>query len=158
MVLEARDWIALLPVFEERLRNIVGGVVNGVAFHAHHLGFDERRAFAAAGAFAGFVAGVVDLAGVGAVDDHTGNSVGDGTLGEVFHFELHVRGSGVGPQIVFDEQYESEILHGRKVQAFVGDAGGLAAVADVGHDGDVSSLQTGTEGDTSEDRDQIAKS
>ena len=34
-----------------------------------------------------------------------------------------------------------EILHGGEVDAFVGDAGGLASVADVGHDGDVASLE-----------------
>ena len=54
-------------------------------------------------------------------------------------------------------EHEAKILHGGEVDAFVGDAGGLAAVADVGHDGDVASLQTRAEGDAGEHGDKIAE-
>ena len=140
IILEAGDGIAGTPVLEQLRRDVMRGVVNGVAFHAHHLGFDQRGAFAATGALAGLVGGVVDLAGVGAVDDDAGNSVRDGPLGEVFHAELHVAGSGVAPEIVLDDQNQPELLHGGKVEALVSDAGGLAAVADVSQSGDVACL------------------
>ena len=137
--------------------NVRGGVVDGVAFHAHHLGFDQGGAFAAVGALDGFVGGVVDLAGVGAVDDDAGDAVSDGAFGEVFAAVLHVGRRGVGPEIVFDEEHEAEILHGGEVDAFVGDAGGLAAVADVGHDGDVAALQARAQRDAGEHGNQIAE-
>ena len=50
-------------------------------FTAHHLCFDHRGAFAAVVVFDGFVGGVVDLAGVGAVMNDVGNAVSDGTFG-----------------------------------------------------------------------------
>jgi hypothetical protein len=103
------------------------------------------------------VTGVIDLAGISAIDDHTRDAICDGALGQIFDTELHVRGSGVGPQIIFDEQNESEILHGGEVQAFVGHAGGLSAIADVGHDGDVLPLQTCAQRDTCQNWDQIAQ-
>src|SRR5271169_6535787 len=142
IILEAGDWVALLPEIEHRLWHVAGGVVNGVAFHAHHFGFDQGGAFAAVGAFDGFAGGVVDLAGVGTIDDHAGDAVSDGAFGEVFAAVLHFRRRGVGPEIALDEKHEAEILHGGEVDAFVGDAGGLAAVADAGHDGEVAALQT----------------
>ena len=37
---------------------------------------------------------------------------------------------------------QAEILHGGEIQAFVGDSGGLAAIADVSHDCDVASLES----------------
>ncbi len=124
--------------------------MDGVAFHAHHFGFDHGGAFAAVGAFDGFVGGVVDLAGVGAVDDDAGDAVSDGAFGEVFAAVLHFRRRGVGPEIAFDEKHEAKILHGGEVDAFVGDAGGLASVADVGHDGDVAALQARAQRDAGE--------
>ena len=48
-------------------------------------------------------------------------------------------------QIIFNEQHQAKILHGCEVQAFVGDASGLAAIADVGHYRDVLALQTRTQ-------------
>ena len=48
-------------------------------------------------------------------------------------------------------------MHGGEVDAFVGDAGGLASVADVGHDGEVASLQARAEGDAGQHGDQIAE-
>src|SRR5205823_6907893 len=106
------------------------------------------RTLATSSAFTGFVGGVVNLAGVGSVDDYAGDSVGDGAFGEIFHAELHVGGSGVSPEIIFDEEHHAKILHGGEVQAFVGDAGGLSTVADVGHDREVAFLTTGAESDT----------
>ena len=79
--LEPGNGVALAPVLEQRLGDVLGGVVDGVSFHAHHLGFDEGGAFAAAGALAAFVGGIVDLAGISPVHDHAGNAVGNGALG-----------------------------------------------------------------------------
>src|SRR5258708_23584296 len=93
------------------------------------------------GAPYGVTGGVVDLTGVGAIDDHAGNAVSNGAFGEVFAAVLHFRGRRVGPEIAFDEEHEAEVLHGGEIDALVGDAGGLAAVADVGHDRQVASLQ-----------------
>src|SRR5437588_1648059 len=107
IIFKSANRIALPPVIEQRLRNVVSGVVDGVAFHAHHLGFNEGGAFSAAGSFAGFVGGVVDLAGVGAVYDYSGNSVADGALGELFYGELHFSRSGISPQIVFDYEHQA---------------------------------------------------
>ena len=101
--------------------------------------------------------GVVDLAGVGAVDDHAGDAVSDGAFGEVFAAVLHFRRRRVGPEIRFDEEHEAEILHGGEVDAFVGDAGGLASVADVGHDGNVASLEASAERDARKHGDEIAE-
>ena len=101
--------------------------------------------------------GVIYLAGIGAIDDHARNAICDGAFGEIFDSELHVRGSGVGPQIIFDQQHESEVLHGCEVQALVGYAGGLSAIADVGHDGYVLPLQTCAQRDTCQNWDQIAQ-
>src|SRR5262249_41487102 len=102
---------------------------------------DQRGAFACVGAFDGFAGRVVDLAGVGAVDDYAGDAVSDGAFGVIFAAVLHFAWRGVGPEIRFDYQHQAEILHGGEVDAFVGDAGGPASVADPGHDGDVSALQ-----------------
>src|SRR2546427_4106560 len=102
--------------------------------------------------------GVVHLTGVGAIDDYAGDSVRDSALGEIFHAELHVGGRGVSPEIIFDEEHQAEVLHGGEVQTFVGDAGGLSTVADIGHDRDVASLKTGAESYAGEHRNQIAES
>src|SRR5579862_8538010 len=134
VIFKTGDGIAFAPKLEHWLGDVIGGVVYSVPLHAHHLGFDERGALAAAGAFAGFVGGVVDLAGIRAVDDHAGDAVADGALGKVFYAILHGAWRGIGPEITFDEEHETEILYGGKIQAFVGHAGRLAAVADVGHD------------------------
>ena len=157
IILEARDGVALFPEVEHGLRHIRGGVVDGVAFHAHHFGFDHGGAFAAVGALDGFVGGVVDLAGVGAIDDDAGDAVSDGAFGEVFAAVLHFGRRGVGPEIALDEEHEAEVLHGGEVDAFVGDAGGLATVADVGHDGEVASLQARAQRDAGEHGDKIAE-
>ena len=69
IVFQAGDGVAAGPILEQLARDVLGCVVDGVALHAHHLGLDERGPFAAAGALAGFVRGVVDLTGIGAVDD-----------------------------------------------------------------------------------------
>ncbi len=131
--------------------------MDGVAFHAHHFGFDQGWTFAAARSLTGFVTGVVDLASVGAVDDHAGDSIGNGAFRQVFDAELHVGGGGVSPEIVFDNQHQAKILDGGKVQAFVGYARGLSSIADVSHDRDVFALQTRPERHASEHRNQIAE-
>ncbi len=114
--------------------------MNGVALHAHHLRLDQGWPFAAPCPFACLVASVIYLAGIGAVDDDAGNTIGDCALGEVLHAELHVRRSGVCPQIIFDQQHESEVLHCSKVQPLVRHPRGLTAIADVSHDCNVFSL------------------
>jgi hypothetical protein len=73
-------------------------------------------------------------------------------FGEVLAAVLHFGRRGVGPEIALDEEHQAEILYGGEVDAFVGDAGGLASVADVGHDGDMAALQARAEGDAGEDR------
>src|ERR1022692_4252367 len=117
VILEARDGVALLPEVEHRLGHVADGIVSGV----------------------------VNLAGVGAVDDDAGDAVSDGAFGKVFAAVLHFRRRRVGPEIALDEEHETEILHGGEVDAFVSDASGLAAVADIGHDCQVASLQARAE-------------
>src|SRR5580692_3839307 len=141
IISEARNRVTFFPEVEHFFWHISGGIVDSVTFHAHHFGFDHGWAFAAVGAFDGFAGGVVDLAGVGAIDDYAGDAVSDGAFGEVFAAILHVGRGGVGPEIALDEEHKPKILHGGEVDAFVGDAGGLAPVADVGHDGEVAALQ-----------------
>src|SRR5580698_9176438 len=51
VILKAGDGIASMPVLEETGRYILRGIVDSVAFHTHHLGFDQGRAFAPMGAF-----------------------------------------------------------------------------------------------------------
>src|SRR4029077_13493490 len=101
-------------------------------------------AFAAVGAFDRFMSGVVNLAGVGAIDDHAGDSVSDGAFGEVFAAILHFGRRRIRPQVGFNKEHQAEVLNRGEVDAFVSDAGGLASIADVGHDGDVASLQART--------------
>src|SRR5437016_2940909 len=115
--------IALAPILKQRLGDVVGGIVDGMALHAHHLGFDQRGTLAAPGALTGFMGGVVNLAGVGAINDYAGDAVGNGALREIFHAKLHVGGRGVSPEIVFDEEYQAEILHRREVYALISHAG-----------------------------------
>src|ERR1035438_7938908 len=67
IVLEARDGIALAPIVEELGWHVLRGIVDGVSLHAHHLGLDQGRAFAAMGAFARLIGCVVNLAGIGAI-------------------------------------------------------------------------------------------
>src|SRR5437588_9952402 len=107
IIFKSANRIAFSPIVEKRFRHVVGGVVDGMAFHAHHLGLYERGAFSAAGAFAGFMGGVVDLASVGAVDDYSGNSVSNGALGEIFYWKLHLGRSGIGPKIIFDYEHQA---------------------------------------------------
>ncbi len=95
--------------------------------------------------------------GVGAVDDNAGDAVSDGAVGEVFAGELEVDRGGVGPEVVFDHEDDAEFLHGGEVEAFVGGAGGLAAVADVGEAGDVLALDAGAEGDAAHHGDGVAE-
>src|SRR5438552_17427512 len=123
VIFEPGNRIALAPILEQRLGTVVGGVVDGMAFHAHHLGFDQRGTFASAGALASFMGGVINLAGIGAVHDHAGNPIGDGALRKIFHAKLHVGGRGVSPEIVFDKEYQAEILYRCEVYALVGHAG-----------------------------------
>src|ERR1700730_6973694 len=110
-----------------------------MAFHAHHLRFDKCRAFATAGAIPGLVASVIDLAGVGAVNDHTRDPVPDSAFSQVLDAELHVGGRRVCPKIILDNQHQPEILHGGEVQPFGGHAGGLPPISDVSHYRDVLS-------------------
>src|SRR2546426_12626129 len=123
VIFEPGNRIALAPILEQRLGDVVGGIVDGMALHAHHLGFDQRGTFASTGALTGFMGGVVNLAGVGAINDYAGDAVGNGALREIFHAKLHVGGRGVSPEIVFDEEYQAEILHRREVYALISHAG-----------------------------------
>ena len=70
IILEASHGVTFVPELEQRFGNILSGIVDSMSLHSHHLRFDERGTFATPGAFASLVGGVVDLAGVGAVDDH----------------------------------------------------------------------------------------
>ena len=70
---------------------------------------------------------------------------------------LPVDRSRVGPEIVLDDENEAELLDGGEVDAFIGDAGGLAAITDVGKGGDVPALQASTQTGTGEDGDEIAQ-
>src|SRR6185437_6361869 len=131
-------------------------IVNGVPFHTHHFRFNESGAFAMASALAGLMRGIIDLTGIGSIHDHAGHAISNRTFGKVLDAKLHIGRCGITPEIVFHEQHESQLLDSSKVEAFVGNAGGLAAVADVSHYGNVLALEPGPEGDPSQYRDQIA--
>src|SRR5208282_3134490 len=118
IIFQPGNRIAPLPILKQRLWNVLRRIVNGVSFHAHHFRFDQRRTSAAPRPFAGFVAGVVDLASVSAIDDHAGDAVGDGALGQILDAKLHVGGRGISPKIVLDDQDQAEILDGCEIQAF----------------------------------------
>src|SRR4051794_22956153 len=77
VIFKSRNWIALAPVFEHRLRDIISRIMDGVAFHAHHFRLDQSRAFAAMSALHALPRGIVDLARIRAVHDYSGNSVCD---------------------------------------------------------------------------------
>src|SRR5664279_2758539 len=141
VALEARDGIALAPIVEELGWHILRSIVDGVSLHAHHLRFDEGGAFAAMGALARLIGRVVNLAGIGAIHNHSWNPVRYGALCQVLHAKLHIAGRRVSPQVVLDHQYQSQLLHGREVQALIGDAGGLPAIADVSEARDILALQ-----------------
>src|SRR5213594_4545798 len=157
VIFEPGNRIALAPILKQRLGDVVGGVVDGMAFHAHHLGFDQRGTLAAPGALTGFMGGVVNLVGVGAINDYAGDAVGNGALREIFYAKLHVGGRGVSPEIVFDEKYQAEVLNGGEIQAFIRDSSGLAAVANVGHDSNFASLKARTKRHAGEHGDEIAE-
>src|SRR5579859_7019361 len=116
-------------------RHIGGSVVDGVALHAHHLGFDHGWAFATVGALHRFIRSVVNLAGISAVDDHRRHAITDSPVGQVFYVYLVFRGGGIGPKIAFDDQHQPEFPDCRKVNTLIAHAGGLAAVADPGQAG-----------------------
>jgi len=63
------------PVVVHLFGDVCSTVVDGVSLHAHHLGFDDAGTVAAMGALDGFAGRVVDLAGVGAIDDDGRNAV-----------------------------------------------------------------------------------
>src|SRR5262249_61256770 len=89
--LETIDGIALAPVLVHLFGDIGRGVVDGVAFHAHQFGLDQGWAFAAMGALDGLVGCVINLAGIGAVDDHARHAVADGAVGQVLYRYLVFR-------------------------------------------------------------------
>src|ERR1700686_17093 len=60
IIFKPRNWVALSPIVEHRLGNIISSVVDGVAFHTHHLGFDECWTFAPMRALGGFMGGVIN--------------------------------------------------------------------------------------------------
>src|SRR4029079_10763387 len=113
--------------------------------------------FASTRPLAGLVRRVVNLARIGAVDDNARNAVSDGSLGKVLHAKLHVRRRGVSPKIVFDDQHDTEFLHGSKVQALVCNARRLAAIANVSESGNVAPLQSRTETYAAHNADQLAQ-
>ena len=119
---ETSDRIPLAPVLKERLGNIFSGVVDRVSLHAHHLGFNQGRPFCATGTLAGFAGRIVDLAGVGTVHNHARDAICNGPLREILDAELHIARSGVSPEIIFDKQDETKLLHGSKVQALISDS------------------------------------
>src|SRR5258708_34078636 len=80
------------------------------------------------GAFYGLKSCVVNLASVGTVDDYAGHAVGDGAVGKVFYMDLIFRGCGISPEIAFDNQYEAQLTHCGKINAFIAHAGGLSAI------------------------------
>src|ERR1039457_3815851 len=139
--LEARDGIALAPVIEQFGRHVLRGIVDGVSLHAHHLSLNEGRALAAMGALARLIGCVVDLAGIGAIHNHSWNPIRNGPLRQVIHAKLHIAGSGIAPQVVLDHKHQAQLLHSREVQALVGDSGGLPTIADVSEARHILALQ-----------------
>src|SRR5947209_3576130 len=98
-----------------------------MALHAHHLGLDHGGAFATVGALHRFISSVVNLAGIGAIDDHRGHAIADSAVGQVFYVYLVFRGGGVGPQIAFNDEHQPEFADRSKIDALIAHAGGLAA-------------------------------
>ena len=131
--------------------------MDGVAFHAHQLGLDQGRAFAAMRALHGFIRRVIDLAGIGAVNDHAGHAVADGAVGQIFYVDLVFGGRGVSPEIAFDNQHQAELAHRGKVDAFIAHAGGLSAIADPGKAGELFALKARAQRDAGHHRQQIAQ-
>src|SRR5882724_804367 len=155
--LEAVNAVALTPELMHLFGDVSRGVVDGVALHTHQFGFDQRRPFAAMGTLNGFIGGVIDLAGIRAVNNHAGHAVANGAIGQVFHIDLIFRGRGVSPEIAFDDQHQAQLAHGGKVDAFIAHAGGLSAVADPGKAGQLFALQARAERYAGHDRQQVAQ-
>src|SRR5262249_36726617 len=155
--LKAIDAVALAPVLVHLFGDVSGGVVDGVALHAHQLGLDQRRSFAAMGALDGFIGRVENLTSVGTVDDHARNAVADRAIGEIFHRDLIFGRRGVSPKIALDDQHQTQLTYRSKVDAFVADAGGLPAVADPGETRQFLALQARAERDAGHHRQQIAE-
>src|SRR5271156_4963813 len=124
------DGIAGLPVIEHFLGHVFGGIVLGVAAHAHRFHFDEARAAAGATFIYGFLGGLIDGDHVVAVHDDAGDAVGGAAVGEILYGHLARDGRGVGPLIILDDQDKRSALRGGEAQTFVKCAGGGAAVAD----------------------------
>src|SRR6185437_16067813 len=146
---EAVNTVTLTPELVHFFRNVGGGIVDGMPFHAHQLGLDQSGAFAAVGAFDGFVGCVINLAGIGAVNDYAGHAVANGAIGEVFYRDLILRWSGISPEIALDDQNQAELAHRGKIDSFIADAGGLPAIADPGEAGKFPTLQARTQRDAS---------
>src|SRR6202044_3686183 len=117
---------------EHFLGNVFGGIVLGVAAHAHGFYFDDARAAAGATFVYRFFRGLIDGDHVVAVNDDAGDAVGCAAVGEILDRDLTRNGGGVGPLIIFYDQEEGSALWGGQAQTFVKCAGGGAAVADPG--------------------------
>ena len=95
-----------------------------------HLRLDERRAVAAAGALHGLARDPVAGDGVAPVDDHAGNAVSLGAIGDVLGWHLLLPRHADREPVVLDEEDHRELVDGREVQRLVEVAFAGAALAD----------------------------
>ena len=148
-----RDGIARFPVIEHFLGNVFGGIVLGVAAHAHGFYFDQARAAAGATFIHGIFGGLIDGDDIVAIYDGARDAVGCAAISEILNRDLARNRSGVCPLIVFDDEHERSALRRCEAQAFVEGAGGTAAVADPCERDDVLSEVAARHGDTGHHRD-----
>ena len=119
--------------------------------------FDEDRAFTIAGSVDRFFGGPVHRDYIVAVHHVTGDSIGLGAIGQIFQRHLPLHRRRIGPLIIFQHQHKGSFLHGGKIQAFMKDAGGAAAIADPSHRHNFLAEITASDGHTGHHRNQIAQ-
>src|SRR4051812_13573214 len=98
MILEARDGVALLPLFDLLLGSIQVAVAFGVATPAVGFGLDQGWTTAAAGARYSFARGSIDCEEIVPVHRHAREAIGRRTIGDVRDWEgaRDMHGHGVG--------------------------------------------------------------
>ena len=152
-----QDGIAFLPKFPLASGNVFGRVMLSMAAAAERFRFDENRAFTGAGSIHGLFGGGIDGYGVIAIDDVAVDAIGFGAVRQIFDRDLAAHGSGVGPEIIFEDEDEGSFLRSGEIESFVKNACGAAAITNPGHGHNFLAEITPGHGNASHDRDEIAK-
>ena len=103
----------------------------GVTFAAISFGFNQHRTRTAARMFDRAPHDFITRDDVIAVNDKTGNIISGGFVGKVFDRSLLVRRRRVRITVVFGDDDKRQLLHARKIQAFVKRPRTHPAVADI---------------------------